>query len=234
MQDELAGLSRAAGKEGAEDGDVEATFHGGEDHLHVRGWSVHVAPIPGRIFVLGPWPQAPAGPAAGGLLAAVVLGHVRRVHVDGRDQAAAEHALPLVLLDVLAVVAAGHGLGDPFLLEEGLVLEQGCSQAPEVEQVVLVPCLADTLGGEEHTSVNRGPWERRLMNSRGASGRGTSIAGVASWWQCVVVFIATLARREDAIGVDPVRPCCCWRLACPALRCPRPPDYAPRIRAPRW
>jgi hypothetical protein len=57
------------------------------------------------------------------LLATIVLGHVLRVHVHDREQAAVEHALPGALLDVLTVVAAGQSLGGPFLLEEGSVFE---------------------------------------------------------------------------------------------------------------
>jgi hypothetical protein len=35
VEDKLAGLSRAAGKQGTEYGNIKAAFHGSENHLHV-------------------------------------------------------------------------------------------------------------------------------------------------------------------------------------------------------
>lgn len=140
MEDKLAGLSGAAGEEGAEDGDVEAALQGSVDHLHIWRRLEQIARI-ARARGNGQPREAAldvvrqnrfrfvAGTTAGGLLAAIELGHVCGIHVDGGKKATAKHALPLVLLDVLAVVGAGHGLGDPFLLEEGLCSDVWRSQA---------------------------------------------------------------------------------------------------------
>ena len=101
-------------------------------------------PINGRLV--------PARAAAIGVLGAVVEGHVFRGHVDNAKQAAAEHAFPLALDDVLAVVATEHALGPPLLLEEGLVVGLADSRVPhleEVVQVVLVPCLPNFLCAED-------------------------------------------------------------------------------------
>lgn len=61
---------------------------------------------------------------------------------------------------MLAVVAARQPLGGPFLLEEGLdVGADGSSRRSgvgEVEKVVLVPGLADTLEGQGVSSLREG------------------------------------------------------------------------------
>lgn len=96
-----------------------------------------------------------AGTSARGLLGAVIVGHVDGIHVDDGQHAAVEHALPLALLDVLAMVGAGQCLCVPFLLEEGPGDVVGyCSlNLGQVVEVVLVPCLADfLLGGRAQVS----------------------------------------------------------------------------------
>ena len=143
MDAHLPSLTSTAGEHGAEDRDVESALHGGECHLHVRGMDApfNLSDIPVGLLVL-------AGTAAGSKLGAVVAGHVGRVHVDDAQQAATEHALPLALDDVLAVVAPQHSLGPPLLLEEGLMALRpnfGIPHPEDVEEVVLVPCLSDFL-----------------------------------------------------------------------------------------
>lgn len=78
-----------------------------------------------------------------------MVGHVLGVHVDDGQQASAEHALPLALFDVLAVVGAGECFGCPFLLEEcsGDKVRDGSRDSSKVEEVVLVPSLANSLLG---------------------------------------------------------------------------------------
>lgn len=85
--------------------------------------------------------RVPAGASACGLFRSVGAGHVRWVHVDHRAQTAAEHAFPLALADVFAVIGAGKSLCRPFLLEEGSVEKDGDfdPEASEVVEVVLVP-----------------------------------------------------------------------------------------------
>ncbi|RYP06188.1 hypothetical protein DL765_009595 [Monosporascus sp. GIB2] len=143
MDAQLSGLARAAGEHGAEDGDVEAALHGGEGHLHVGGEG---APADGLLVPAGRLVAARA--PAGGQLGAVVARHVGRVHVGDAQQAAAEHALPLALDHVLAVVRPQHALGPPLLLEERLAVRRADLGAPhphQVVQVVLVPCLPEFL-----------------------------------------------------------------------------------------
>lgn len=81
------------------------------------------------------------------------MGHVDGVHVDDGEHAPAEHSLPFPLLNVLAVVSSGEGLGGPFLLEEGAPDEvwDGLLDLSQVEEVVFVPCLSDSLLGERST-----------------------------------------------------------------------------------
>lgn len=127
---EMACLAGAAGEQGAENGDVKAALHGGEGHIHVRGGDLgrDHALVPRVFGVL-------AGTPTGGHFGAVELGHVARVHVGNTKQAPAEHALPVALLDVLAVVGSEQTLGPPFLLEEGLVVGEadlGISLSEEV------------------------------------------------------------------------------------------------------
>lgn len=148
MYTELSGLSRTAGKHGSEDGNVQPPLHGGKRHVHVgrRGLGLDGVGIPVWRLVL-------AGASAGGLLGAVELGHVPRVHVDDRQEAAAEHALPVTLPDVLAVVGTHQALGPPFLLEEGLLVagaDLGVPLPRDVEQVVFVPGLPEFLNAR-HT-----------------------------------------------------------------------------------
>ena len=146
---ELPRLPRAAREQRPEDGNVQPPLHGRKGHLH-KGRLLPAAAL--LVQHLGLGLADVALPPAAGLLAAVVLGHVARLHVDDGQQAAVEHALPGALLDVLAVVAAREPLGGPFLLEEGLhVGADGVEGRPvvgEVVEVVLVPCLADTLETE--------------------------------------------------------------------------------------
>lgn len=75
------------------------------------------------------------------------MGHVLWVHIDDGSEATVKHALPLLLLDVLAVVGTCEGLGGPFLLEKGTADEvwDGALDIHEVEEVVFVPCHTDSL-----------------------------------------------------------------------------------------
>lgn len=85
------------------------------------------------------------GAAAGALLGTIVEGEVLGRHVDGGEEAAREQAAPLLLADVIAVVAAGQRLSNPLLLEECLALAVDIAAvrlADHVEEVVLVPCRA--------------------------------------------------------------------------------------------
>lgn len=50
-----------------------------------------------------------------------------------------EHALPVSLFYVGTVIGSRHGLGGPFLLEEGLVTDERSGEARQVVEVVLVP-----------------------------------------------------------------------------------------------
>ena len=90
VDDHLASLSRTAGKEGSEDGDIKASLERRKGHLLVR-----CGDLPARVgddflarpFTVWPvrlvgWGLCEAGTAAGGLFAAVVSRHVPRVHVD--------------------------------------------------------------------------------------------------------------------------------------------------------
>lgn len=144
MDAHLPGLPCAAGKQGTEDGDIEAALHGAVYHLHVGGVLGRLG-LPALALLLGG--RGTSGAAAGGMLAAVVSGEVARVHVDNAGKAAAEHALPLPLADVLAVVGARGSLGHPFLLEEGFGSYMWFPEPGEVKEVVLVPCLSDALRG---------------------------------------------------------------------------------------
>ena len=103
----LARLSHAAGKQCPVHCGVEAPLQGGIGHLHVRC----------RYIILGPdrCTRSPARRKA----TAVVLGQVSRANADDSWEATTEHALPLVLLDMLAMVGARDFLSEPFLLEEG-------------------------------------------------------------------------------------------------------------------
>lgn len=150
---EMPCLAGAAGEHGAEDGDVEAALHGGEGHVHVGGDGLGLDRV-----LLPALDNVLAGAPTGGHLGAVVLGHVARVHVGDAEQPAAEHALPVALLDVFAVVGAEQALGPPFLLEEGLVVGEadlGVPLPPEVVEVVLAPRLAQFLGAEEEVPVSK-------------------------------------------------------------------------------
>ncbi len=154
MDNKLARLPRAACKQGSEYGNVQPPLHRRVRHLHI-GRRVLVLQIGGfkrggirefhaLVFLEGER-LVPAAPAAGGLLGAVELGHVARVHVDHGGHAAVEHALPLLLLDVLAVIAAGQGLGRPFLLEE-CARDEVRDPGPEyVVEVVFVGRLTEAL-----------------------------------------------------------------------------------------
>lgn len=131
MDAQLPRLTSAAGEHGAEDGDVEAPLHGGEGHLHVGGEDALADALvaPGGALVL-------PGTAAGGQLGPVVEGHVGGVHLGDAQQAAAEHALPLALDHVLAVVRPQHPLGPPLLLEERLHVARPDPRVSHPHQVV--------------------------------------------------------------------------------------------------
>lgn len=70
-----------------------------------------------------------------------MFGEVFWGHVDGGAETAGEHALPLLLGDVLAMVASGHGFGGPFLLEKSFATVgiEASGHHDHVIQVVLVP-----------------------------------------------------------------------------------------------
>lgn len=134
---ELPGLSRTAGKHGPKNGDIQSSLHGSKSHLHVRSGDARIdaAAVP-----IGP--LVSPRPSAGGQFGAIILGHVFGVHVDDAQEPAAEHALPLALDDVLAVVGAQHTLGKPFLLEEGwgsFEADLGVFHLGDVEEIVFVP-----------------------------------------------------------------------------------------------
>lgn len=179
----LASLQSAAGKHGAEDGDVETPLKRREGHLHVRrhvadrlaekGSSALVAVVQagagvseslrrftrlsrevlsalqlcgGEVFcryrgrgVVGI--VLATGTTTGGLFGSVIGSKVGRVKLDGRQETAGEHARPISLSDVSAVVASGNGFGHPFLLEESALVATRRSdlEAGQVIEVELVP-----------------------------------------------------------------------------------------------
>jgi len=60
-----------------------------------------------------------AGASTLGELAAIMPSHIPGVHVDDGSNTATEHALPMELFDVLAMVGASQRFRVPFLLKEG-------------------------------------------------------------------------------------------------------------------
>jgi hypothetical protein len=143
MYTELSRLSRTAGKHGSKNGNVQSPLHGRKGHVHVRrdGLGRYALGVPHWLCVL-------AGASAGSLFGSVELGHVPRVHVDDGQEAPAEHAFPVTLPDVLAVVGTQQTLGPPFLLEEGLLVADADLGVPlprEVVEVIFVPGLPEFL-----------------------------------------------------------------------------------------
>lgn len=117
MDAHLSSLPGTACEHGPEDGNIQPPLHWSESHVHVGCglFRFDSTCIPARWLVL-------AGTSAGCLLATIELGHVLRVHVGDGKQPPAEHALPITLLYVLAMVGSQKTLGSPFLLEEGVVV----------------------------------------------------------------------------------------------------------------
>lgn len=146
VDDELPRLADTAGEQSAEDGRVKTPLQREVGHLHVRrhGRSARLLQAVG------------AHAAARSLLGAVVAGEVAVVHGDDGGQVAAEHVLPLLLADVLAVVGAGARLGGPFLLEVGAGGDVGGSELGEGVQGPARPVLADVLRASAGGGGSRG------------------------------------------------------------------------------
>lgn len=136
MDDELPSLSRAAGKHRPEDRNIQPSLQWSKGHLHVRR-PRHLR----RLYPTGPLLRLllQARTPSSGLLGAIIPGELGGIHGDHAAYASREHALPLTLTDLLAVVGPGNGLGGPFLLEEGLVRGRGIPEAAEVIQVIFAP-----------------------------------------------------------------------------------------------
>ena len=131
MHDELPRLPGTASKQSSEDGDVQPSFLRGIRHLHVGRHVGSDAAEEARIglALVQHGVALAAGTASSSLLTAIVLGKILGIHVHDRQQAAAEHALPLALLDVLSMVSTRQGLGLPLLLEKGEVAGVGDLEA---------------------------------------------------------------------------------------------------------
>lgn len=130
MNNELPSLSRAASKHRPEDRNIQPSLQRSKGHLRKRR--------PRHLPGLPTW-LLQAGTTSGGHMGAVILGELCGVHGHHTPYAPREHALPLTLTDLFAVVGTGHGLGGPFLLEEGLVRDRGILEAAEVIQVIFAP-----------------------------------------------------------------------------------------------
>src|SRR3569833_443473 len=144
-RDVLLSLPNAAREQSPEGGNVEPPLQGCKRHLHVgRDFSPPARQV--DLLLSLPVHEADlAAAAAVGLLGAVAGRHVRWIHVDDRVEAPAEQALPLLFLDVLAVVGAHHSLGCPFLLEEGQVGTDIGSKPRYVVEILYVPRLPEFL-----------------------------------------------------------------------------------------
>lgn len=128
MNNKLPRLPRAASKHGTEDSDIQPPLQRRKGHLHMgreRG------PTRTNTFQ--------AGSSTGGFEGTVVTGEVIGIHGHDGTQATGEHFLPLRFADLLAVVCAGEGLGDPFLLEECFGGGMGDAGVFEVVEVDFVP-----------------------------------------------------------------------------------------------
>jgi hypothetical protein len=118
MDNELPRLPHTTRKEGPEDGRVQSPLQRIVCHLHVRRHG-------GRPLLLL-LVCALSSPCS--LLGAIISRQVFVVHGHDGGQVPLELALPLLLLQMLAVVGSCARLGRPFLLEVCPRRDVGCPQ----------------------------------------------------------------------------------------------------------
>ena len=168
MNNKLSCLPRTARKQRPEDRRIQSPLHRCKSHIHKRDRGR--APLISISNVANSTPAlVSAGAAAGSLLGAVEGGQVAEVHGDDGLDARGEHALPLLLADLLAVVGARGGLGLPLLLEVGAA-DLGAAELGEVVEVVLVHGHADFLEGTGWLatghSIRNSAWEGSMRTGR--------------------------------------------------------------------
>lgn len=130
VDNKLPGLPCTAGKEGPEDRNIQPPLQGSKRHLSV-GSELGLDRLPASLLE----PRA----STSRNLRSIICRQVGRVHRDDTANAAREHALPLTLTDLFAMVGAGEGLGCPFLLEECAIGSGWAAESLQVIQIVLAP-----------------------------------------------------------------------------------------------
>ena len=129
MNNELPRLSRATSKQSPEYSRIQPPLHRSVRHVHVRR--------PRNRPLLDLSIRARSSPRR--LLRAIKPGKIGEAHGHDRGKFGPEHALPLLLPDLFAVVGARRRLGLPLLLEEGVLCYPLACRVGEVVEVVFVP-----------------------------------------------------------------------------------------------
>lgn len=101
MNDKLSSLPRAAGKQGAEDGNVQPALQGGECHLREGN----------RAASTSTTALTQARTTTGRFFGPIVGRKIGRVHGNNTANALGEHPLPLTLANLLTVVSTSSSLG---------------------------------------------------------------------------------------------------------------------------
>lgn len=139
VDNKLSRLPCTARKQSSEDSNIQPTLQGSESHLCIRN---KTRSVPAAAL-------AQTRATASRLLRAIIGRQIGRVHGDDAADALREHALPLALADLLAVVGTRNRLGSPFLLEESSVRGSWGAESLQVIQVIFAPRLTDFLGRSE-------------------------------------------------------------------------------------
>lgn len=131
VRDMLSRLPRTARKQRPEDSCVQSPLHGIISHVHI--WR---SPRPRRANIRT---TIQTTSSSRGLLAAVKLRQGFVVHGHDGGDSFAEHALPLFLTHLLAMIGPRERLRLPFLLEIRLASDLRYSRAGDVVEVDFVP-----------------------------------------------------------------------------------------------
>ena len=135
VNDKLSCLPRTTGKERSKDGGVQPSLNRGIDHVHI--WSSrHQLLRFDRV-------RSRASPRS--LFGAVESSEVGVIHRDDGGQMGLEHALPLLLSNLFAVVITTDRLGRPLLLKERSQIYSDFGRPRKIIEIVLVPRLAEFL-----------------------------------------------------------------------------------------
>lgn len=135
MNHKLTSLAGTTGKQSPKDSHIQTTLQRSKRHLREGNILFRLLDPQHRPVRL----VGETGATAGSGPRAVVLGQIVRVHGDHAADARGEHALPLALADLFAMVGASDALGFEFLLEVGAKGGGRGAHPRQVKQVVFAP-----------------------------------------------------------------------------------------------